>query len=108
MTAVKTMKRFQDLPPIRVRREPPTIDEAIVAAQGLTDALDQQVVIAAELMGMPQDEVRPLVQAATLREKAARLGRERLGEERVVVQGASARPTRVVVVERRSRFASRG
>ena len=33
----KTSKSFQDLPPIRVRREPPTIPEAVAAAQDLAD-----------------------------------------------------------------------
>ena len=99
--AMKKTRRSGPLPPIRVRREPPTVDEAIVAAQGLTDELDQQVEIAAELMGMPEDEVRPLVEAAGKPRPAP----ERLGSERLVMRGPSARPTRVVVVERRSRFA---
>jgi hypothetical protein len=47
------------LPPPRVRHEPPTIAEAYLAAQGLTDDLDQQVTIAAGLIGQPEDEVRP-------------------------------------------------
>ncbi len=42
----------------RVRREPPTLDEAIFAAEGLTDDLDSQVEIAAGLMGVPEDQVR--------------------------------------------------
>ena len=105
--AVKTKRKLQDLPPVRVRREPPTVDEAIAAAQGLTEEIDQQVEIAAELIGMPAEEVRPLVEAASVRESQTRLTRERLGQERLMVQGPSARPTRVVVVERRSRFASR-
>ena len=105
--AVKTKRKLQDLPPVRVRREPPTVEEAIVAAQGLTEELDQQVEIAAELIGLPADEVRPLVEAASLRANQTKLSRERLGQERLMVQGPSARPTRVVVVERRSRFAAR-
>ncbi len=42
----------------RVRREPPTIDEAIYAAQGLAFDVDSQVEIAAGLMGVPEEEVR--------------------------------------------------
>lgn len=42
----------------RVRREPPTLDEAIFAAQGLAFDVDSQVEIAAGLMGVPEDEVR--------------------------------------------------
>ncbi len=97
---MRKSRKSESLPPIRVRREPPTVDEAIVAAQGLTDKFEQQVEIAAELMGIPEDEVRPLVQAAS-----ARRGSERLNSERLVTAGPSARPTRVVVVERRSRIA---
>ena len=42
----------------RVRQEAPTIEEAIIAAQGLTDELDAQVEIAASLIGIPQEQVR--------------------------------------------------
>ena len=41
--------------PRRVKREPPTLDEAIEAAQGLTDDVAGQVEIAASLMGVPAD-----------------------------------------------------
>ena len=56
---IKKLKR--PLPPLRVRREPPTVEEAVVAAQALTDNTEQQVEVAAGLMGLPQDEVRPHV-----------------------------------------------
>ncbi|WP_375457556.1 hypothetical protein [uncultured Enterovirga sp.] len=49
------------LPPPRVRREYPTIDEAVSAAQGLTSDPDSQVEIAAGLMGVSVEEVRPHV-----------------------------------------------
>jgi hypothetical protein len=42
----------------RVRHETPTLEEAIAAAQGLSDDIDAQVEIAASLMGLPRDEVR--------------------------------------------------
>jgi hypothetical protein len=42
----------------RVRHDPPTLQEAIDAARGLTDELEEQVEFAASLMGMPLDEVR--------------------------------------------------
>ena len=45
----KTQKSFADLPPIRVRREPPTVSEAVAAAQDLADDVEQQVEIAAGL-----------------------------------------------------------
>src|ERR1700736_170559 len=37
----------------RVRRDPPTLDEAIFAAVGITDDQEAQAEIAAALMGMP-------------------------------------------------------
>src|SRR6201997_1504594 len=39
--------------PRRVRRDPPTLDEAIFAAVGITDDQQQQAEIAAALMGLP-------------------------------------------------------
>jgi hypothetical protein len=41
----------------RVRRDPPTLDEAIFAAVGITDDQDQQAEIAASLMGLPIETV---------------------------------------------------
>ena len=43
--------------PRRVRRDPPTLDEAIFAAIGITDDQQQQAEIAAALMRLPFDEV---------------------------------------------------
>ena len=43
--------------PRRVRRDPPTLDEAIFAAVGITDDQEQQAEIAAALMGMPYEAV---------------------------------------------------
>jgi hypothetical protein len=50
------------LPPIRVRCEPPSITEALIAARGLTTDADEQVEIAAALMNLSADEVRPHLQ----------------------------------------------
>jgi hypothetical protein len=47
------------LPPVRVRSEPPSIIEAIIAARGLTEDIDQLIEIAAALMDISPDEVRP-------------------------------------------------
>jgi hypothetical protein len=44
--------------PRRVRHDPPTLEEAIFAARGLTDDAEQQVEIAASLMEVSADEVR--------------------------------------------------
>lgn len=83
-------------PPVRVRREPPTIEEAVFAAQGLTDEPQQQTEIAAALMGVSADEVRPYVERAAARERALRAQPHR---------AISAGPRRhVVVVERRTRL----
>jgi hypothetical protein len=44
--------------PRRVRRDPPTLQEAIAAARGLTDDVAQQVEIAASLMEVPEEQVK--------------------------------------------------
>jgi hypothetical protein len=76
----------------RVRRDPPTLEEAIFAAVGITDDQDAQAEIAASLMGMPLETVRAEVK---------KLGRAtaRVSTTRVIAgeQGAQ----RSVVVERR-------
>ncbi len=45
----------------RVRFDPPTLAEAIVAAQGLTDNVREQAEIAASLMDLTVEEVTPEV-----------------------------------------------
>ena len=76
----------------RVRHDPPTLDEAIFAAIGITDDQAQQAEIAAALMGMPLDVVQAEVK------KQARTN-SRITATRVIAgeQGAQ----RSVVVERR-------
>ncbi|MDH6262540.1 hypothetical protein [Bradyrhizobium sp. BR13661] len=76
----------------RVRHDPPTLDEAIFAAIGITDDQDQQAEIAAALMGMPLEIVQAEVK------KQARTN-SRITATRVIAgeQGAQ----RSVVVERR-------
>ena len=75
----------------RVRRDPPTLDEAIFAAVGITDDLEAQAEIAAALMGLPLDVVQTEVK------KQARANSR--GATRVIAgeQGAQ----RSIVVERR-------
>ena len=77
--------------PRRVRDEAPTLAEAIAAAQGLSDGLDEQTEIAAALMGLPFEEVLTEVKK-TGRAVARSATRVITGE-----QGAQ----RSVVVERR-------
>ena len=77
--------------PRRVRRDPPTLDEAIFAATGITDDQEAQAEIAASLMGLPIESVQAEVR------KAGRLSAR--SSTRVIAgeQGAQ----RSVVVERR-------
>lgn len=75
----------------RVRHDPPTLEEAIFAAAGITEDLNEQAEIAASLMGMPIETVNAEVKK-TSRIQARSATRVIAGE-----QGAQ----RSVVVERR-------
>lgn len=100
----KTPKSFQDLPPIRVRREPPTIAEAVAAAQDLADDVEQQVEIAAGLIGLEADEVRPHVLSAAKAAARPQRAQEQRIEQRILAPASPNRaPPRAVIVERRSR-----
>jgi hypothetical protein len=63
------MSAYKNPPPriLRPRVEPPTLDEAVTAAQGLSDSPEHQAEIAAQLMGVPVAEVLPLVRKAAHR-----------------------------------------
>ena len=56
----------------RVRKDPPTIEEALIAAEALTDNPGHRIEIAAQLMGASIDEVKALAakQAALSRGRA--------------------------------------
>lgn len=77
------------------RMEPPTLEEAIAAAQGLTDDVECQIEIASQLMGMPEDQVRPEVLKISAKvrqpERAPMM-------DRVLDRGEGSK---VIVVERR-------
>jgi len=76
--------------PRRVRRDPPTVTEAVAAARGLTDDVQEQIEIAASLMDVPPDQVKPeVLKAATSRKDA----------NTVAFVGRAGAP-RTVVVER--------
>lgn len=92
-------KSSRPLPPLRVRREPPTVEEAVFAAQALTDDVEQQVEVAAGLIGLPAEEVRPHVL------NAPRPSREPIGRPERVGDGLRRSAPTVVVVQRRSRAA---
>ncbi len=49
-------------PAVRVKEFPPSLEEAVFAAQGLTDDVAQQAEIAAELMDVPVETATALVQ----------------------------------------------
>jgi hypothetical protein len=88
--------------PRRVRHEEATLDEAIAAAQGLSDDRDQQIEIASSLMGLPQDEVR----AALLNLAPARKEITRSVISTGTSPGSASRPRVVVVESKRPRRAA--
>ncbi|MET0677579.1 MAG: hypothetical protein ABW175_17425 [Bradyrhizobium sp.] len=71
----------------RVRRDPPTLEEAIFAAVGITDDHQQQAEIAAALMGMPFEEVLAEVKrtSRTMARSATRIIAGEQGAQRAVV-----------------------
>ncbi len=78
--------------PRRVRRDPPTVAEAVAAARGLTDDVQEQIEIAASLMDLPPEQVKPeVLKAATATRKEA--------NNTVAFVGRAGAP-RTVVVER--------
>jgi hypothetical protein len=78
--------------PRKVREIPPTLDEAFVAAECLTEDFNEKVEIAASLMGLPVDEVRA---------QAAKFS----GQQRQPVVTGRGRP--VVVQYKRPRMTTR-
>ena len=77
--------------PIRVREEPPTLREAIVAAENITTDPELQAEFAAGLMGIPVQEVKPHLVAAGQRSRTIEASR------------SSAPSSRTLVVERKVR-----
>ena len=78
----------------RVRRDPPTLDDAVLAAQGLTEDLEGQVEIVAALMSVSAEEARGAVLKL------------RRPDSRLTISGRGGVP-RAVVVERKSPRRSR-
>ena len=76
----------------RVRRDPPTVEEAVLAAQGITDDLREQIEIVSSLMALPPDEARGAI---------LRMGQGK-AVSRVTIAGRGPGATRAVVVERRT------
>jgi hypothetical protein len=83
--------------PRRVRQDPPTLQEAIAAAKGLTDSLQAQAEIAASLMGLPVETVKPeVMKVAHDRMRPSRTIASERGTRRAVVveHRVTRRPTR--------------
>jgi hypothetical protein len=84
----------------RVRRDPPTLEEAVLAAQGLTEEPGEQAEIVSSLMQIPVEQAKSAVR---------RLGPHR-GVDRITIAGHAGRTgragasgvSRAVVVERRA------
>ncbi len=89
--------------PRRVRRDPPTVEEAVVAAQGLTDDLKEQIDIVASLMEVAPDQARGVVLRMGQRKEVHVTVTGRVGARAVVVERRT--PRRAAVVPRR--FAGR-
>ncbi len=97
--------------PVRVRKDPPTLEEAVFAAQGFIDDPDQQAEFAAMLMEMPIEEARPLVvkalgAARRSQQKEIAFATDRSGGQRAVVVERKVDRRPQVVVERKPMFAS--
>jgi hypothetical protein len=75
----------------RVRRDPPTIEDAAIAALGLTDDFESQIEIVTSLMAVSADEAR----RAILKTRVPR-------DESRVVLPSRAGLARSVIVERRT------
>ena|SRR5271154_1349260 len=75
----------------RVRQDPPTLEEAIAAAQGLSDQLNEQIEIAAGFMDLPVEVVR----AEILKTVSPR------HVSRVVTAAGREGASRTVIVERK-------
>jgi hypothetical protein len=73
-----------------VRRDLPTVEEAVLAAQGMTDEISEQIEIVTALMDVSADEARGVVLRLSQRKDVNRL----------TIAGRAGVP-RAVVVERR-------
>ena len=79
----------------RVRRDPPTVEDAVLAAQGLTDDVDGQVEIVISLMHVSAEEARGAVLKMGQRKEISRF----------TITGRLGAPRAVVVERRTPRFA---
>jgi hypothetical protein len=77
--------------PRRVRHEPPTLEEALAAAEGLTPDFDQQLEIAADLMDWPLERTKA---------EGEHLRNRRRATQKTTIE--SSRTGRSVIVERKA------
>jgi hypothetical protein len=79
----------------KTRYDPPSLEEAIIAAQGLTDQIEVQTQIAAQLICLPVEDVRPAVLKAATQTRAylPRAPVRHVAKRPVVVERRSSRPT---------------
>jgi hypothetical protein len=80
----------------RVRRDPPTIEDAVLAAQGLSDEMDAQIEIVMSLMDVSAEAARSAV---------LKMG-QRKDTSRLTIAGRAGSPRAVVVERRPSRSAA--
>jgi len=83
----------------RTKHEPPELDEALAAAEGLTSDAEEQIEIAAALMGVDEETVRDY---RSKRKPERNRSRFTLTTSR---NGALRRAPEVVVIKRRPRAA---
>lgn len=91
----------------RVRRDPPTLEDAVLAAQGLSDDVDAQVEIVMSLMQVPAEAARSAVLKMGQRKETSHVTvAGRAGIPRAVV--VERRPSRAVGLGLRSRASAGG
>jgi hypothetical protein len=91
----------------RVRRDPPTLEDAVLAAQGLTDEVDAQIEIVMSLMEVSAEEARGAVLKRGQRKDASRFTiAGRAGAPRAVV--VERRPSRAAVLRPKASVGYRG
>jgi len=105
-SAAKT--KMNDLPPVRVKYLPPTLEEAIFAAQGITDELEHQAEIASDLMDVPVPEILVMLKERAAKEAkrnvSGRLTLRSSAPNQVFVSQRSGHERAVVVERKVSRF----
>jgi len=80
----------------RVRRDPPTLEDAVLAAQGMTDDVDAQVEIVMSLMQVSAEDARGAVLKKGQRKDLSRF----------TIAGRAGAPRAVIVERRPSRAAT--